>query len=264
LATLDPSRTAIELTEEELGVATMLFATPDHPALEDPERRETVGALERAGIAADGRVGGYPSALLAVVAEPKLTLIVERFVTERTVLERAWSTELHAVWAAAAGDGAIELTPVEPTLLPWAIARAVGLGPRASAPLDTRISLPSSALDQAYEELAVGHREAAESVLEQRAELDAPERRAFLDLLRDRRSSWRASSRWRDEEHGEQVSEVAVIDGGRSGLWLREYDEDAIDPTVRLTPIPPSVAWKRIVALMPAPARAGEGAGTDS
>ncbi len=253
MAGLDVARTALVLTEEELAVAALLGAEPEHPSLAEPPAPEMIERLERAGIASGGRVSGYPARLLAVVAAPKLRVTVERFAAAETLVDRAWATERFGVWGEVTRERALELTPVEPGLLPWAISRAVGLGPRARPKLERPIALASSALDEAFERYAAGDREAAEATLE-KSGLAPDERAAFLDLLRDRRLSWRASSIWTDSELGERLGSVAVIDAGSSGLWLVDHSDDPLDPMLSVTPIRPSQAWRRIVELMPAPA----------
>lgn len=259
MAKLDASRTALEVSDVELAVGAMLLATPDHPSLSSPAAREAVGRLEEAGVVDDGRVSGYAAELLSVVAAPKLEVIVEKFMAERTVVDYAWATEAHAVWGEATRDRALELTPVEPGLIPWAISRSVGLGPRADASSDLRISLHSSTLDRAFELLATEGRQAAEDALESDTELEPDSRGVLIQLLLDRQLSWRASSSWKDPERGQQIAWVAVIDGGESGLWLSDNDEDPRDPVVWLDPIRPGAAWDQIVDLMPTPQNGGTG-----
>src|SRR4051794_29002225 len=65
---------------------------------------------------------------------PKLRVTIEKFLAAEPVVEQAWATEREAVLGAVTRERRIELTPVEPSLLPWAIARAVGLGPREHRP----------------------------------------------------------------------------------------------------------------------------------
>ncbi len=259
MAELDASRTALEVSDVELAVGAMLLATPDHPSLSSPAALEAVGRLEEAGVVDDGRVSGYAAELLSVVAAKKLEVIVEKFVAERTVVDYAWATEAHAVWGEATRERMLELTPVEPGLLPWAISRSVGLGPRAAARSDQRISLRSSALDRVLELVATEGRQAAEDALESDTELEPYSRGVLVQLLLDRRLSWRASSSWKDPERGQQIAWVAIIDGGESGLWLSDNDEDPRDPVVWLDPIWPGAAWDQIVDLMPSPANGEAG-----
>lgn len=253
MATLDPSRTALELSEDELSVGARLLAAPGHASLSQPSAVAAIRGLEQAGALENGQPSGYPADLLALVAAPKLRVIVEKFVVERTVIDYAWATERQAVWGEGKGEDAVELTPVEPGLIPWAIARSVGLGPRPRPRLDRPLTLRASALDEAFNRLFAEGSDAAEEALA-RTQLTADERQAFLELLLGRRLSWRASSC--PAEPGsleEELAWVAVIDGGEGGLWLSEHGGSEHDPTVTLEPISPGAAWERIVELMPAP-----------
>ena len=142
VADLDVSRSALLLSDEELGAAVMLLAAPEHPALAEPASVAAVESLERAGIVRDGRVNGYPARLLAIVAAPKLRVTIEKFVAEAPVVEQAWATEREGVLGDVTRDGRIELSrhegeppetvihlePVKPSLV-W--DRIVALMPSA-------------------------------------------------------------------------------------------------------------------------------------
>jgi hypothetical protein len=246
MAVLDPSRTAVELSHEELRDATALLAGGDHGAA-------SRDALVAAGVLRDGAIVPYVGRLLMVVAEPKLRIVVERFVAEHVIVEQVWATELIAVWGAEGRSGGMELRPVEPSLLPWEIMNAVGLGPRGRASVETTLRIAATTFEQATQLLAADDREAAEALLAAATRLDAAERGALLDLLLDRRSSWRASSVW-TEASGPRTEWVSVVDGGDSGLWLSTHeDDDGEDPVICLRPVPPSTVWHRLVALVPAP-----------
>jgi EspG family len=245
-ARLDIPRAALRLNDDELGAAVMLLVAPDHPSLREPGSQAALESLTAAGIVVGGRIEGFPARLLAVVAAPKLRVTVESFVGAATVLEQAWATEREGVWGLAAPDGTIELSPVEPGLIPWAIARAVGLGPRAQ-PDGPPLRVPAVLLGAAAEQLADG---GAAAALE---ELDPDERERLLALLRERRLSWRASSVWSDRPDSQRISSVAVLDAGVEGLWLTRHEGEPPDTVVHLEPAAPSAVWDRVVALMPSP-----------
>lgn len=245
-ARLDIPRAALRLSDDELGAAIMLVVAPEHPSLAEPGSRASIESLESAGIVREGRIEGFPARLLAVVAGPKLRVSVESFVGRATVLEQAWATEREGVWGVAAADGTIELTPVEPGLIPWAVARAVGLGPR-ERPDGPPLSVPAELLGAAAEQLAEGDVAAAA------AELEPETRERLLALLRERRISWRATSVWSDLEGERHVSSVAVLDAGVEGLWLTRHEGEPPDTIVHLEPAAPSTVWDRVLALMPSP-----------
>jgi hypothetical protein len=249
VAHLDAPRAALRLADEELGAAVMLLAAPDHASLAEPGSRAAIERLERAGIVQEGRVEGYPARLLAIVAAPKLRIGVETFVAGAPRLEQAWATEREGVLGSVAPDGEIELSPVEPALIPWAIARWVGLGPREQAHADA-LALPAEALGAAADHLASGDRDAAAEALE---DVDPDTRATVLDVLPERRLSWRATSAWTGEDGEQRVSSTAVLDAGTEGLWLTRHEGEPPADTVHLEPVPPSTVWDRIVGLMPAP-----------
>lgn len=263
MARLDPSRTALELDEVELTVANLLLTSPDDELLSTPVSVKAVAELERAGIAEDGVIGGYAARILAVVLDPELRLIVERFAAIETQRDIAARRGAFGVWGESRPNGATEFTPVEPDLIPWAVARAVGLGPRERPALARELELRASAFTAALGQLAQGDVPGAGRVLEQDGGLDEIQRAALLELLAQRRLSWRAFSLWTDTDGLEQTAAVAVVDGGDSGLWLSQHlDAESADPFIRLTPTEPSVVWEGIVSLVPSPASitvAGDG-----
>jgi EspG family len=252
VARLDVPRAALRLSDDELGVAVMLMVAPDHPSLAEPASRAVLATLEEAGLVVDGRIEGFPARLLAVVAAPKLRVTVEMFVGVDTRVEQAWATEREGVMGTVAADGQIELSPVEPALLPWAIAREVGLGPRRM-PERGAIAVPAEALGLAADRLAERDRDGAESAL---ADLDGESAETLLALLTERRLSWRASSAWTELGGDRRVESVAVLDAGVEGLWLTRHEGDPDSPTIHLEPVPPSVVWDRVVDLMPQKDRA--------
>jgi hypothetical protein len=240
VARLDIPRAALRLSDEELGVAVMLIAAPEHASLREPGSLAALAALEEAGVVSDGRIEGFPARLLAVVAAPKLRVTVESFFGLEARVEQAWATEREGVLGTVAGDGQIELSPVEPTLIPWAVARAVGLGPR-ELPGGGPLTVPAEELGTAAELLAAGDREGAATAL--------GGFEGVLEVLTERRLSWRASSAWTAGDGERHLESVAVLDAGAAGLWLTRHEGEP--PIVHLEPVRPSAVWDRIVGLMP-------------
>jgi hypothetical protein len=244
VAVLDPSRTSVELSDDELRDAVALLADGDYDAV-------SRAALEAAGILRDGTIVPYVATLLTVAAEPSLRIVVERFIAERVVVENVWAIDGLAVWGSDVRGGGIELRPLEPALLPWEIMSAVGLGPRARAPIDTTLRAPVTTFEGVEKLLGADDREAAEALLGATTQFDEAERSAFIGLMIGRRSSWRASSIWTDVS-GPRTDSVAVVDGGDSGLWLTTHEtSDGVEPVMSLQPALPSVVWQRIVSLVP-------------
>lgn len=245
VARLDIPRAALRISDAELGVAVMLLVAPEHPSLAEASSRTALASLEDAGIAQDGRIEGFPARLLGVVAAPKLRVTVESFVGAAPVVEQGWATEREGVWGTVASDGQIELAPIEPGVMPWAVARAVGLGPR-DLPAGGPLRLPAEALGRAANRLADRDEAGAGEAL---AELEPADRERLLALLRERRISWRASSAWTGQDGERRLASVAVLDAGVQGLWLTRHE----DTIVNLDPVRPSAVWDRVVGLMPSP-----------
>jgi len=245
MATLDPSRTALELTDDELAaVGALVTGTGDPP-------RALVEELERAGVVVDGRLEGYAARMMAVIGDPELRLMIERFAGGPPQYGPfAAIREEFGVWAETTREGTTEFTPVEPSLLPWAVARAVGHGPRATPGFEGTLELRASALQLTLDRLAELDVESAVRELELATDLDELERKLLCALLLQRRLSWRAFS-----TSGESlVGSVSVIDGGEAGFWFSEHDDpESADPVVRLEPTTAGAVWERIVALAPVP-----------
>jgi hypothetical protein len=245
MANLDPSRTALELTDEELAaVGALLTGTGDAPA-------GLVDELERAGVVVDGRLEGYAALMMAVIGDPELRLMIERFAAGPPQYGpfAAIRGDL-GVWAEVTREGTTEFTPVEPSLVPWAAARAVGLGPRAEPDVEGALELRAAALQLALDRIAELDVESAMRELELETDLDERDRKTICALLLQRRLSWRAFS-----TIGESlVGSLSVIDAGAAGFWFSEHDDpEADDPLVRLEPTTAGAVWERIVALTPIP-----------
>jgi len=262
VARLDPSRTAVELDEDELAVVGLLLTEPGDRRLKKRKAQAIVSELERAGVVADGGIPeGYVARMMAVIDQPQLRVLVERFANEAPqVGPFAGVRDEFGVWCEKTRDGTTEFTPIEPMLIPWSVARAVGLGPRPDPAHDGELELRGAVIQLLLDRLAKQDTAGAERELERLTDLDETERRIVLKLFLERRLSWRAFSVW--EEDGEpQTIGVSVIDGGESGLWFSSWDQHEPRPSdqtvVRLEPTSPSAVWDRVVGLVPLAAPAG-------
>jgi hypothetical protein len=70
------------------------------------------------------------------------------------------------------------------------------------------------------------------------------------ELLRMRRASWRASSRWRDAD-GVRTAEIVIVDCGEHGYWEVRPPGDASTDLVVLEPREPGEVWDRLHELVP-------------
>ena len=260
MARLDPSRSAVEVDELELTVAHLLLTDPTDKLLDTTESKTVRVELERAGIVEDGAVTGYPARLLSVVLQPELRLMLERFAAETPIRDFAAVSGSIGVWGEGRSGGATEFTPIEPELIPWAVARAVGLGPRKLSAVSGPIEFRAATLEDALTCAAQGDIEGAANVLATDDGLPSEKRDALLHVLLQRRLSWRAVSVWTGSNGEKAAAGVAAIDGGDAGLWLSSRSDDSAEATVRLQSVESSVVWDRIVALVPFPVADFDGA----
>lgn len=238
MATLDLSRPALRLDALELKAALDLLR-------DGPGAPTQLEALTAAGVVHKGELATVPRRLLEVVGEPKLRLVVERFVAEAPVIEEAWAVESQAVWGSVA-DGVLELTALEPGLLPWQVMRVVGLGPRGRVEAPHMVSAAAEGLDGAWRTLIHEGQAAARQSLE---DLDDQVRDRLLAILVEMRSSWRASSLWTGSDGEPREVTVTVVDGGRMGYWERLSREGG--EVVDLRALTPGAVWRRLSTLVP-------------
>ncbi|MGA9760900.1 MAG: hypothetical protein WBQ14_00535, partial [Gaiellaceae bacterium] len=131
MARIDPSRTALELDNDELGAASALLLTPDAEFLAEPKAVEIMERLEASGVTVDRELQGYAARIVAVLAQPDFKVMVERFTVGDVQRDFAAVRGEFGVWGEPTRGSSKEFTPIEPSLIAWAISRAVGLGPRS-------------------------------------------------------------------------------------------------------------------------------------
>lgn len=251
MALLDVARRRVRLTDAELALACTLASDPESELLTSEEAQPVVDGLERAGIIAGDRLVPSVAELVGLVASPKLRVILETFVAGEVVVLSAWADERRGALGNPAGPGLIELTPIEPLMLPWAVARAAGLGPRPVPAVTEPVTVTAGALDEATVALLDDGPEAAAAALAAGAEIDEAERAALVAMLAGRRMSWRASSIWIDAQESRRTRTLTVIDGGDGGLWRSVRSEDSSEPVITLEPAGADTLWWDLIRLMP-------------
>lgn len=246
MARIDQSRTALELDDDELTAAGALLLDPDAEFMTNPEVVEVINRLEEAGVAVNGELQGYAARIVAVLAQPEFRVMVERFAGADVQRDFAAVSAGYGIWGEPSSAGN-EFTPIEPSLIPWGVSRAVGLGPRVKPSFDQTIEVRGTAAQKAMDSLNKLDADGAEATLEEDG-LDTESRKALINLLLDRRLTWRVVSGWKDASGENQGGAVAVVDGGESGLWLSEHLANAAgEPTVRLEPTASGTVWEQIV-----------------
>src|SRR4051794_39074302 len=140
MASVDAARQRVRLSDVELDVLAVLVAAPDDAALTSPEAVAALDGLAAAGVVRSGDVLPWVADLVTVVAAPALRMVVETFTVGPLQTYPVGAPPTLAVLGAPAPEGT-QLSAVEPVHLPWAVARAVGLGRRPAAALDHPVTV---------------------------------------------------------------------------------------------------------------------------
>ena len=245
MAKLDPSRTALELTDEELAaVGALMTGTAEPP-------RALVEELERAGVVDGGRLEGYAARMMEVIGDPELRLMIERLAGGPLQYGPfAAVRDEFGVWAETTREGTTEFTPIEPSLVPWAVASAVGLGPRAEPTSRGRSSSGLPRLQLALDRLAELDSSPQCGSSSWPPTSTSSSAKLLCALLLQRRLSWRAFST-SGGLAGRPRSPSSTA--ARAGFWFSEHldPESAIRSSAQ--PTTAGAVWERIVALAPVP-----------
>lgn len=234
MAVLDGARRRVLLTSVELEAAVFLVSGHDEPTPEP--LRGGVDGLVDGGLLRDGRMADVLAELVTILARPALEVVVETQAAGERVVTMVYGTPLLAVLVAPAGPDRWVLSPLEPGNLPFALSAIVGFGSR-----------PAPAVRRPLEVTG--------------PTLAADDEKELAALLRGRRLSWRVSVTWNAGDGSVRRGALAIVDGGDAGMWeTAPLDPDRPEAGVRLSPLPSSEVWQRLLALAPpprSPARVG-------
>lgn len=201
----------------------------------DPVRRR-LRLDPAAALPVPGDAPGWAAELLALIARPSLRAVVD-VVSTGVSATQVWATPAGAAVGEPAGpasDGRLDVSFVEPILIPLVMARAIGLR-RLPAP-PGRVPLQISAA--ALADPSTGD--------------DGP--------LRHFRTSWRVSSVWAERSGRRIIGAVQGVDAGRAGHWLvhaERPESGAADATLVFEPVSAGDVWSRLLTLMPRKENAG-------
>ncbi len=223
MATLDPRSRRAYLDEAELAAAVLLLVAPEDPTLEGEDAREAVARLVDAGGVRDGKLEAWLVELVAPIARPELRALAESHSGGQLwVVASAWMAAPGGTLGTLAEGSKSELAPLDPALLPSALAREVGLAPR---------SVPGS----------------REPLLACISDVEQAERERGHDplgrLMAQRRCSWRVTV-----TNVVETRSLAVVDGGPQGYWLCELADAELEQ-VRLVPAASDEVASRLLAL---------------
>jgi hypothetical protein len=194
---------------------------PGRLRLTEPELADVRPAL------ADPSIPAFARELLEVVADPQLRIMVRIFTAAAPLVHQVWATPRVAVVGAPAEPGRVELAALEPVMIPFALAHAVGLRRRPAPPDRQPIRVPVAAY--------------------RAGQGGGPVPPELTAIVRRRRMSWRAMSAWRTTT-GEPVTRTLhVTDAGPAGLWRLRVE----DPNLLIEPTTARDVWRALAELLP-------------
>lgn len=263
MPSLDVARGRARLSFDHIAVLGALLAGKPVPDEQQAAQAELVGARLLGP-------GGAPVPALVpimrVLANATVIIDVQTIGVGGIVGHGAWATLTEAVTADGwPGETECEYAPMDLTLLPWALARTVGLHRAAAAerqPDLPSLRVPAGLVDSALSAVAdvpVTDAEAAEhavrQVLEQAGPPPEDARQALAGILLGLRVFWRVVAGW-VEPPGERVARsLAVLDAGAAGYWRRDQPAATGDPgagdEVLLTHLSAPEVWRELVDLLP-------------
>jgi hypothetical protein len=218
---LDIARCRLRLTEQEIAeVRTVRVARP---------------------------LPAWAGEALDTVADPGLRIVVRVFTAARPLHHSIWATPRVAVVGEPTDDGRIELSSTEPVLIPFTIARIVGLRRRPVPPGRSMIRMPASVYT------SIQDRVGSSAGLDGRNPQGIASPEATLEaILRQRLMSWRATSAWRDETGQRVTVNVNVTDAGEAGFWRARVEEpESPDPMLLVEPSAARDVWAGLTGLLP-------------
>jgi hypothetical protein len=249
VAYVDPTRTRFRLTDMELAAAGLAAGYSAGAASATPETAEALSALSAAGLYNDDTIDPQLELLVETLTASFVDIAIEVVGLGRAT-HLAWTTDGLAVVGIDVGEDQREYLIVDPVLLPWTLATAIGLGARRTDAPRTVMELPSSTLDWVIECLALADHATIETRLTE--ELDASVAEQLLGVLGSWRASWRASSRLTRESEPDVAAQIAIIDTDLAGYWRTQATTDSdLGATVTLAPIAPSEVWEYLQRLIP-------------
>jgi hypothetical protein len=243
-AAIDHQRQRLHVTAAELA-ALSLLAGPNPAAVEADAAWQLLAHLISG---AERRLPGWVAELGGVIAAPALHLVVERFAAEAPDVHQIWATPARAAVGAIADDDRIVVHPLETVMIPYELARIVGLGPRPRPATTDPIVVAASVLEAA-EGAAADLKRCRRLLTDAGAEQD--EAAIVAALMAGRRLSWRVTSMWASSPTYVVSSTLLVVDGGEGGLWISEVDGEDETPSVTLQPSRPSEVWEELLRLLP-------------
>lgn len=257
MAEVDALRRRLRLNKAELAAVETTGITSDGVGQES--ERLLVEALTAAEVIKDGRIPGWVNELLGIVARPALRIAIDVLTIDRLAYS-IWATPSGAVTGTPMDDGTTELATIDSIMIPFAITQIVGLRRRPPGAGRGPIRLRASAFAAIEQQAAAGiERDSLRQSLSI-DDLTDGDLDALVDLVGQRRTSWRISTVWSDGTRRHTPEGLHVLDAGEAGLWIiTAADWQAGDPMLTLSEVTAGVVWERLMGLLPRPQPAGSG-----
>jgi hypothetical protein len=263
MPSIDLARGRARLTLDHIAVLAALRL--DRPVSEKLH-------AEQAQLLAAGLVG--PDRQPVAALRPLLRVLSDADLIVDITTAAAGMTTGHGAWLAGSngvtaegwpGETECEYAPLEPAMLPWAIARIVnlrrnplpGAHPQEPAGL-IELRAPARLVDGAIEVitgLGPGSQQRARrtaiAVLEQDTELEAVDRRTLTAIFTELRSTWSITTRWRDGAGSTVTESLTMLDAGPAGYWQRQ-GSDRDDPSaLRIIRRSAADLWRTLISMLP-------------
>jgi hypothetical protein len=153
MAAVDELRRRAKLDLDELAAAITLASGTVRGALTDSAGVASAGLAE-SGATVDGELAGWLAQLLEPAIDPEWHATAEIVLQRRlVVVAQAWRSGSRCTLGRLGADGMVELAPIEPSMIPAALALEVGLGPRPDATGRNPITVPVEEFGSHGEEL---------------------------------------------------------------------------------------------------------------
>jgi hypothetical protein len=262
---LDVARGRARLSFDHIAVLGALLAGTPPPTGHRAVRAQLIDA---GLLGTDGVPAPTLMPIMRVLANASVIIDVQTIGVGGIVGHGAWATLTEAVTADGwPGDAECEYAPMDLSMLPWALARTVGLHrsavPEWRADL-SQLRVPAELVDGALSAVAdvpatdaPSAEAAVRRVLDQAGRLPHDELQALAEVLLALRVFWRVAASWVEPTDERVTRSLAVLDAGAAGYWRHEQPAPPADAEageeVLLTRRSATEVWRELVDLLPRP-----------
>lgn len=210
-AAVDHARRAVTVPRRLMPAVLALYAgdpIQDHAAVDE---------LESAGVIGGNHLDEMVATLIDIMTGPELVITADIVGSDIHRLVTFWATATRAAVGTTFDQSQFELMQIEPSLLAFHLAQALGVNPRPALPFTGSCSLPSTALRSARALATREKRHAAAVLRGTGAPFEWAERVA--EALARQERLWTAESVWLRRGSANTQSRLEVLDAGEAGYW---------------------------------------------